>query len=72
VKSQLVIIFTKEDQEEPVLDLKQTLDRKTKKIECSVHCKNTHTKLNVKERSNHPENMKGAIVRGSDERTRAL
>ena len=35
-----VIVFTKEDQEGdvlPVLDLKQTVDRKTKKIECSVY-----------------------------------
>ena len=41
-----VIEFTKEDQEcdtLPVLDLKQKINRKTKKIECYVHYKKTHT-----------------------------
>ena len=70
-----VIVFTKEDQEGdvlPVLDLKQTVDRKTKKIECSVYYKKTHTNINVKERSNHPESMKRAIVKGFTDRARAL
>ena len=70
-----VIVFTREDQEGdvlPVLDLKQTVDRKTKKIECSVYYKKTHTNINVKERSNHPESMKRAIVKGFTERARAL
>ena len=46
-----VIVFAKEDQDGdvlPVLDLKQTVDRKTKRIMCSVHCKKTHTIINVK------------------------
>ena len=70
-----VIEFTKEDQEcdtLPVLDLKQKINRKTKKIECSVHYKKTHTNINVKERSNHPESMKRAIIKGFADRARAL
>ncbi|KAL9986884.1 hypothetical protein ACROYT_G001093 [Oculina patagonica] len=70
-----VIVFTKEDQEGdvlPVLDLKQTVDRKTKKIECSVYYKKTRTNINVKERSNHPESMNRAIVKGFTDRARAL
>ena len=42
-----VIVFTKEDQVGdvlPVLDLKQIVDRKTKRIMCSVHYKKTHTR----------------------------
>ena len=59
-----VIVFAKEDQDGdvlPVLDSKQTVDRKTKRIMCSVHYKKTHTIINVKKRSNHPESMKRAI-----------
>ena len=47
-----VIVFTKEDQEGdvlPVLDLKQTVDRKTKKIVYSVNYKKTHTNIKAKE-----------------------
>ena len=53
-----IIVFTKEDQEgdiPPVLDLKQKEDRKTKRIGCTVHCKKTHTNINMKQRSNHPD-----------------
>ena len=56
-----VIVFTKEDQEGdtlPVLDLKQKVDRETKQIECMVHYKKTHTNINIKEKSNHPPNVK--------------
>ena len=70
-----VIVFTKEDQEGDVLlvlELKQTVNRKTKKIECSVYYKKTHTNINVKERSNHPESMKRAIVKGFTDGARAL
>ena len=56
----------------PVLDLKQTVDRKTKRIMCSVHYKKTHTNINVKKRSNHPESMKRAIIKGFADRARAL
>ena len=70
-----VIVFTKEDQEGdvlPVLDLKQTVNRKTKKIMYSVHYKKTHTNINVKKRSNHPESMKRAIIKGFADKARAL
>ena len=70
-----VIEFTKEDQQcdtLPVLDLKQEVNRKTKKIECSVHYKKTHTNINVKERSNHSESMKRAVIKGFEDRARAL
>ena len=70
-----VIEFLKEDQECDtllVLDLKQKVNRKTKKIECSVHYKKTHTNINVKERSNHPESMKRAIIKRFADRARAL
>ena len=45
-----VIEFTKENQEcdtLPVLDLKQEINRKTKKIECSVHYKKTHIRTST-------------------------
>ena len=70
-----VIIFTKEESENDsiaVLDLKQTINRQTKKIECTVNYKATHTNINVKEQSNHPESMKRAIILGFAERARAL
>ena len=70
-----VIVFTKEDHEGdvlPVLDLKQTVNRKTKRIMYSVHNKKTHTNINVKKRSNHPESMKRAIIKGFAGGARAL
>ena len=70
-----VIVSTKEDQEGdvlPVLDLKQTVDRKTKKIMYSVHYKKTHTNINVKKRSNHPESIKRAFIKGFADRAKAL
>ena len=70
-----MIEFTKEDQEcvtLPVLDLKQKINRKTKKRESSVQYKKTHTNINVKERSNHPESMKTAIIKRFADRARAL
>ena len=51
---------------------KETVDRKTKRIMCSVHYKKTHTNINVKKRSNHPESMKRAIIKGFADRARAL
>ena len=48
-----IIVFTKEDQEDdilPVLDLKQKLDRVTKRVECTVHYKKTHTNINIQKR----------------------
>jgi hypothetical protein len=70
-----VIIFTKEDQEADVLqvlDLKQVKNRKTKQIECMVHYKKTHTKINIKEKSNHPPGVKKGIIKGFADRARAL
>ena len=62
-----VIVFTKEDQEAyvlPVLDLKQKVDRKTKRIKCMVYYKKTHTNIIVKEKSNHPPCVKKGIYKG--------
>ena len=38
----------------------------------SVHYKKTHTSINVKKRSNHPQSMKRAIIKGFADRARAL
>lgn len=60
-----VIVFTKEEQDGealPVLDLKQMIDRKTKKIQCTVHYKQTHTNINIKEKSIHLEGMKKGVI----------
>ena len=70
-----VIVFTKEDEKDnilPVLDLKQTVNRRTKKIECTVHYKSTHTNINVKENSNHPAVMKKGIIKGFADRAKTL
>jgi hypothetical protein len=70
-----IIHFTKEEQEVdilPALDLKQKVDKKTKQVERMVHCKKTHTNINVKERSNHPRSKKKAIIKGFSGRARAL
>ena len=61
-----------ENDEIAVLDLKQKVDRKTKSIRFSVNYKKTHTNINVDERSNHPEMMKRAIVKGFGDRARSL
>ena len=69
------IAFTKDEQKDdilPVLDLKQRVDRKTKQVECMVHYKKTHTNINVKEKSNHPPCMKKGIIKGFEDRPRAL
>ena len=68
-------MFTIEEQVDDtisVLDLKQTIDRRTKKIKFDVHYKPTHTNINVNARSNHPEYMKAGIIKGFAERARAL
>ena len=70
-----VIQFTKEEQKEdilPVLDLKRKVDRKTKQVECMVHYKKTHTNIIVNEKSNHPPYMKKGIIKGFEDRPRAL
>ena len=69
------IKFTKEEPVEDtiaVLDLKQIINRHTKRLEFTVNYKSTHTNINVKERSNHPESMKQAIIKGFTERAKAL
>ena len=70
-----VIVFTMEKQQDDtlaVLDLKQTIDRRTKRIKFDVYYKPTHTNLNVRSKSNHPETMKRGIQKGFAERARAL
>ena len=70
-----VIQFTKEEQKDnclAVLDLKHIVNRRTKTIECTVNYKDTHTNINVKEKSNHPDTMKRAIIKGFADRPRAL
>ena len=70
-----IIVFTIEEQQDDtlsVLDLKQTVDRRTKRIKFSVHYKATHTNINVKAKSNHPKFMKRGIMKGFAERARAL
>ena len=57
IKEPGVIVLTKEDREGdvlPVLDLKQTVDKTTKRIMYSVHYKKTHTNINVKKRVQSP------------------
>ena len=62
-----VIVFTKENQVGDVLPVLVL-------VMCSVHYKKTHTNINVKKRSNHPESMhmKRAIIKGFADRARAL
>ena len=55
----------------PVLDLKQTVDRKTKQVECMENYKKTHTNINVKQKSNHHPCMKKGIIKGLADRGRA-
>ena len=70
-----VIVFTEEEEvnnEIAVLDLKQMINRKKKSIEFTVNYKKTHTNINVKEKSNHPDNMKRGIIKGFTERAKRL
>ena len=70
-----IIVFTKEEEQQgnlAVLDLKNMVNRRTKKVEFTVNYKTTHTNINVKAKSNHPDNMKRAIMKGFSERARAL
>ena len=55
-----------------VLDLELSINRKTKKIEFSVHYKKTHTNITIKKKSNHKESIKKAIIKGFADRARAL
>ena len=56
----------------PVLDLELNVNRKTKKIEFSVHYKKTHTNITIKKRSNHKTSTKRGIIKGYAERAKAL
>ena len=69
-----VIVLPKEDQKGdvlPVLDLRQTVNRKPTKIMYSVHYKKARTNINEKKRSNHPESMIRAIIKCFADRARA-
>ena len=69
------ITFNKEEEVEgklTVLDLKLSINRKTKKIEFSVHYKKTHTNVTIKKKSNHKESIKKAIIKGFADTARAL
>jgi hypothetical protein len=70
-----VIEFTMEEAENDtlaVLDLKISIDRKMKKLGFGVNYKKTHTNINIKQKSNHPPNVKHAIIKGFADRARAL
>ena len=69
------IKFTMEEEDNntlPVLDLELNVNRKTKKIEFSVHYKKTHTNITIKKKSNHKESTKKGIIKGYAERANAL
>jgi len=69
------IRFTMEEEEDnklPVLDLSLIVNRKTKKIEFTVHYKKTHTNITIKKNSNHRDSTKNGVVKGYVERAKAL
>ena len=69
------ITFNKEEEVEgklTVLDLKLSINRKTKKIEYSVHNKKAHTNITIKKKSNRKESIKKAIIKGYADRVRVL
>ena len=69
------IKFTMEEEEDtrlPVLDLALMVNRKTKKIEFTVHYKKTHTNITIKKNSNHRDSTKSGVIKGYVERARAL
>ena len=69
------IKFTKEEEENnklAVLDLELNVNRKKKKVEFSVHYKNTHTNITIKKKSNHRDTIKKAIIKGYGDRARNL
>ena len=59
-----------EDNRLPVLDL--MVNRKTKKIEFTVHYKKRHTNITIKKNSNHRDSTNGGVIKGYVERARAL
>ena len=40
------------------------VNRKTKKIEFTVHYKKTHTNITIKKYSNHKDNTKNGVIKG--------
>ena len=48
------------------------VNRKTKKIEFTVHYKKTHTNITIKKKSNHRDSTKSGVIKGYVERARAL
>ena len=64
------IKFTMEEEEDnrlPVLDLALMVNRKTKKIEFTVHYKKTHTHITIKKNSNHRDSTKSGVIKGEHE-----
>ena len=68
------IKFTMEKEENnklSSLDLEMNVNRKTKKVEFSVHYKKTNTNITIKKRSNHRESTKRGVIKGYADRARA-
>ena len=53
-----------EDNKLSLLDLEMNVNRKTKKVEFSVHYKETNTNITIKKRSNHRESTKRGVIKG--------
>ena len=69
------IEFTYEKEENgtlPVLDMEQVINKKDEKLDFKVHYKKTHTNINIKKKSNHPEYVKAAVIKGFAERARRI
>ena len=54
-----------------VLDLGMNVNRRTKKVEFSVHYKKTNTNITIKKRSNHRESTKRGVIKGYADRARS-
>jgi hypothetical protein len=70
-----VIEFTMELEQDgvlPVLDLKQERKEGEERLRFGVHYKKTHTNINIKKKSGHPQAVKKSIVQGYAERARSL
>ena len=68
------IKFTMEEEEDnklAVLDLELNVNRKNKRIECSVHYKKTNTNITIKKKSNHTDKTKRGVIKGYAERAKA-
>jgi hypothetical protein len=68
------IEFMMEKEEEnrlPVLDLSQE-KREDGGIKFGIHYKKTHTNINIKKKSGHPDSVKKSVIQGFAERARVL